>query len=164
MKFNIQTLWTSFGSLSIGAGFLAIAAVVLLGGCDLREIVEIENPSWDEASVEALGYLGYDDADIKLTVCGNCHVDQQSKWQTTAMLEHGRVYSPVIMQLNIAKDAIRFPRMVTWLLNLLGTKRLATSVIMMFNVKAAMVVGKFTPQVQVQHNLLPRSIWVMSKT
>ena len=84
MKLRLQTLWNSFGSVSIGASFLAIAAVVLLGGCDLREIVEIENPSWDDAPVEAMGYLGYDDADIKLTVCGNCHVDQQSKWQTTA--------------------------------------------------------------------------------
>ena len=63
---------------------MALAAVVLLGGCDLREIVEIENPSWDEAPAEAMGYLGYDDADIKLTVCGNCHVDAQSDWQTTA--------------------------------------------------------------------------------
>jgi predicted CXXCH cytochrome family protein len=84
MNIRLQNLWKSFGSLSLGAGFLAIAAVILLGGCDLREIVEIENPSWKEAPVAAKGYLGYDNAEVKLTVCGNCHVDQQKQWQTTA--------------------------------------------------------------------------------
>jgi predicted CXXCH cytochrome family protein len=84
MKNAARTAWNSAGSLSIGFICILSLSLIFLGGCDLREIVEIENPSWDAAPVEALGYLGYDDADIKLTVCGNCHVDQQSQWQTTA--------------------------------------------------------------------------------
>lgn len=84
MKTSFQNWTKMFGSLSIGACFIAIFSLVFLGGCDLREIVEIENPSWEEAPVAANGFLGYDNADIKLTVCGNCHVDQQKSWQTTA--------------------------------------------------------------------------------
>lgn len=83
MKNALRTAWTSAGSLSVGLACLVTLSLLFLGGCDLREIIEIENPSWDDAPVESLGYLGYDDADIKLTVCGNCHVDQQSQWQTT---------------------------------------------------------------------------------
>lgn len=74
--------WSKSGTLI--SGILTFALIVFLTGCDLREVVEIENPSWDAPSAEANGYLGYDEADVKLTVCGNCHVDQQQKWQTTA--------------------------------------------------------------------------------
>lgn len=84
MKNAVRNAWNTASSLSVALTCILTLSLLFLGGCDLREVIEIENPSWDEAPVEALGYLGYDDADIKLTVCGNCHVDAQSSWQTTA--------------------------------------------------------------------------------
>jgi hypothetical protein len=32
----------------------------------------------------AAGFIGYDDEATKTTVCGNCHVGQQQRWETTA--------------------------------------------------------------------------------
>ena len=84
MKNAVRNVWNTTSSLSVALTCILTLSLLFLGGCDLREVVEIENPSWDEAPAEAMGYLGYDDADIKLTVCGNCHVDAQSSWQTTA--------------------------------------------------------------------------------
>ena len=76
---------TRYSSFIIGlAGLLGALSMVLVGGCDLREVVEVERPFFKEPPAEALGFLGYDDQDEKLTVCGNCHVGQQAEWQFTA--------------------------------------------------------------------------------
>ncbi len=66
-----------FASFALGSLLLAI-------GCDLREVVEVERPYFKPPPEEAEGFLGYDEEDRKLTVCGNCHVGQQANWQLTA--------------------------------------------------------------------------------
>lgn len=58
--------------------------VIAFAGCDLREVVEVERPFFEAPPAEAAGFLGYDDADEKLTVCGNCHSGQQGEWRETA--------------------------------------------------------------------------------
>ena len=57
--------------------------ILFVSGCDLREVVEVERPFFEPPPEEGLGFLGYDDTDEKLTVCGNCHVGQQSSWTST---------------------------------------------------------------------------------
>ena len=62
------------GSLAI---FLAVA-------CTDESFIEIERPFFQDPPEAAMGFLGYDDEEAKLTICGNCHVGQQSRWQGTA--------------------------------------------------------------------------------
>ena len=70
------------GATTVGVIGLSIAFTLLfMGGCDLREVVEVERPFFKEPPAEAQGFLGYDDEDEKLTVCGNCHVGQQASWE-----------------------------------------------------------------------------------
>lgn len=62
-----------------------VALGLLLASCaDDDKIVfrdrEFFNPPPDSTS----GFLGYYDAETKLTTCGNCHVEKQSEWETTA--------------------------------------------------------------------------------
>ena len=73
-----------FASLVLGIGGVLLSfSLLLIGGCDVREVVEVERPFFEEPPAEALGFLGYDDAENKETVCGNCHVGQQSAWAGT---------------------------------------------------------------------------------
>jgi len=60
-----------------------IVAVALFGGCTDERIVYRDirfNPPPDTAA----GFLGYFDASAKQTSCGNCHVNHQRDWVTTA--------------------------------------------------------------------------------
>jgi predicted CXXCH cytochrome family protein len=66
------------------AGPSLVLLFFAIGGCDLREVVEVERPFFKDPPAAALGFLGYDDRDEKLTVCGNCHVGQQAEWAFTA--------------------------------------------------------------------------------
>ncbi len=66
---------------------LAGLTVLLLAGlaaCVDEQTVYVEKPLWEEPPEAAAGFLGYDDAEQKLTVCGNCHAGIQSEWQETA--------------------------------------------------------------------------------
>ena len=63
--------------------FLGACCLLLLAACTDETIVEIERPFFQDPPDAAMGFLGYDEAAAKLTVCGNCHVGQQSRWQGT---------------------------------------------------------------------------------
>ncbi len=60
-----------------------VGVITVLAGCTDTEVVfrdrEIFNPPPDAT----FNFLGYFDADAKLTTCGNCHVGQQSGWEQT---------------------------------------------------------------------------------
>lgn len=62
--------------------FGALLATLIVGACTETQYVERDpvNPPPDAAS----GFVGYYDADTKLTTCGNCHVTTQGQWETTA--------------------------------------------------------------------------------
>ncbi len=77
MKPILTTRWNVLAVLSILAVYQFMA-------CDVRDVVEVERPFFEEPSANAGGFLGYSDQDEKTTVCGNCHVDTQSTWETTA--------------------------------------------------------------------------------
>lgn len=68
---------------SLVAAAVALAAVFISGCSDDPETIYVETPIFDDPPAESQGFLGFDEADENLTVCGNCHVGQQSDWETT---------------------------------------------------------------------------------
>jgi len=68
------------------ASFLAPIAVLALAsaGCVDEKIVFKERELFETPPAEAASFLGYSNEEAKLTVCGNCHVGQQTKWVNTA--------------------------------------------------------------------------------
>jgi predicted CXXCH cytochrome family protein len=58
------------------------AFALLLGGCVSTDIV-YRNSQFPQPSAQAKNFVGYSQADTKQTTCGNCHVDQQTKWSGT---------------------------------------------------------------------------------
>ena len=68
--------------LSLPAAVLALS----LSACTDEKIVyqEVERKLWEEPPAGAVGFLGYAKAEEKVTICGNCHVGQQSTWVSTA--------------------------------------------------------------------------------
>ena len=68
-----------FDSLVVCATLLA----VLASGCTDEETVYVERPLFDDPPEAAQGFLGLDDQETGLTVCGNCHVGQEGKWEGT---------------------------------------------------------------------------------
>ncbi len=72
-------------SKNVGLGWVLLSSVFLsLGACENETIIEVERPFFDDPPALAGGFLGYDEEVPKLTVCGNCHVGQQSGWKETA--------------------------------------------------------------------------------
>lgn len=71
--------------------FPLIAAVLgaLLAGACKDTIVEVERPFFEDPPAASGGVLGFDESAVNLTVCGNCHVGQQSGWEETA---HANAY------------------------------------------------------------------------
>jgi predicted CXXCH cytochrome family protein len=67
-----------------GSAGVFVGALLLSIGCTDETIIEVERPFFPPADDAAVGYLGYDEAEVKLTVCGNCHVGQQAGWENTA--------------------------------------------------------------------------------
>ena len=56
--------------------------VVALGGClNGDDRIVYRDRTFTEPAAAAKGFLGYDEAATKLTVCGNCHVGQQAQWE-----------------------------------------------------------------------------------
>ena len=83
--FLIDTMISSIRPILVYSGsLLVLIAGYMFAGCDLREVVEVERPFFKPPPSEAAGFLGYDDIDDKLTVCGNCHSGQQAEWKGTA--------------------------------------------------------------------------------
>jgi len=63
--------------------FGAFAIAITLAACSDEETVYVERPLFEDPPDSAQGFLGFDDQATKLTVCGNCHVGQQGKWEGT---------------------------------------------------------------------------------
>lgn len=66
-------------------GWLAAFVVATaLGACTDEKIVYRDRELFGPVDDAAQGFVGYTDAEDKLTVCGNCHVGPQSEWEGTA--------------------------------------------------------------------------------
>ena len=61
-----------------------LAAVLVVAGCTDERVVFRDRDLVSDVPANAQGYLGYSNAEAKLTVCGNCHVDPQNHWVNTA--------------------------------------------------------------------------------
>ena len=85
MRHWTQAILRSHSSFIFAFVGLTTAFLILFSsGCDIREVIEVERPFFEDPPEAALGFLGYDEEDEKLTVCGNCHVGQQSSWTATS--------------------------------------------------------------------------------
>lgn len=75
-----------------GSGLLLVALIAALsaGGCSEDKIVYRDREPFNPPPDLASGFLGYYDADVKQTTCGNCHVDFQATWKTSA---HASAYA-----------------------------------------------------------------------
>jgi len=69
-----------------GIGF-SLFAVIVASSCVDEQIVFRDRELFEDPPAAAQGFLGYTDAETKLTVCGNCHVGQQSTWEETGQAE-----------------------------------------------------------------------------
>jgi predicted CXXCH cytochrome family protein len=66
---------------------LALPVVALglsLTGCVDEKIVYRDRDLFESLPAGAAEFVGYSKAEDKLTVCGNCHIGQQARWQETA--------------------------------------------------------------------------------
>ena len=59
---------------------LAAALAASLASCVDEKIVYQDRELFEDPPTEARGFLGYTNHETKLTVCGNCHVGEQSRW------------------------------------------------------------------------------------
>jgi predicted CXXCH cytochrome family protein len=57
---------------------------LIVAGCVDEKIVYRDGPAFVTPPAAAANFLGYHDETTKRTVCGNCHVTQQGKWEQTA--------------------------------------------------------------------------------
>jgi len=62
---------------------LVLVGGVLATGCTDRVTVFKEKPFFEQPPAAANGFLGYSDAQNKQTVCGECHVGIQARWEKT---------------------------------------------------------------------------------
>lgn len=60
------------------------AAMLLSASCVKDNIVYRDASSFTQPPAGAANFVGYSNEDTKQTVCGNCHVDQQTRWSQTA--------------------------------------------------------------------------------
>jgi predicted CXXCH cytochrome family protein len=67
-----------FGSLALATGILAAAS------CTDEKVVFRDRAIFEDPLPAAQEMLGYSDAESGQTACGQCHVDAQTKWATTA--------------------------------------------------------------------------------
>ncbi len=65
----------------VPTALVGVAVLAALAGCTDEKKVFVERPIYHQPPGAAQGFLGYDQADKKLTVCGNCHVGVQAKWE-----------------------------------------------------------------------------------
>lgn len=67
---------------------LVVASGAALASCTDETIIFRERPIYQEPIEAALDFVGYSDPEDedkpKLTVCGNCHIGQQSEWEENA--------------------------------------------------------------------------------
>jgi predicted CXXCH cytochrome family protein len=62
----------------------ALVTLLLLAGCVDERVVFRDRDLLMGVPEAAAGFLGYSNPEAKLTVCGNCHVAQQTRWVGTA--------------------------------------------------------------------------------
>jgi predicted CXXCH cytochrome family protein len=63
---------------------VALAAGWTVAGCVDERIVYRDRDLFAPPQAAAAGFIGYTNEADKLTVCGNCHVGQQGRWEQTA--------------------------------------------------------------------------------
>ena len=61
---------------------LRLAVVVAVASCVNDKIV-YRNVQFPQPAAAAKNFVGYAQTDTKQTTCGNCHIDQQTKWSGT---------------------------------------------------------------------------------
>lgn len=71
----------------------ALVAVLGIGACTDEKIVFRDRPAFNPPADETAGFLGYFTAATNQTTCGNCHVDHQRRWVTTA---HADAYETLV--------------------------------------------------------------------
>lgn len=69
--------------LLVAVCLLGLAMVIGLSGCTDEKTVYVEKGRFEDPPPAAQGFLGYSDAAAKETVCGQCHLGHQAKWETT---------------------------------------------------------------------------------
>ncbi|HYO47865.1 MAG TPA: cytochrome c3 family protein [Gemmatimonadota bacterium] len=72
------------GRLGLAGFWMGGLSLLLVAACTDETIIEVERPFFEDPPAEAGGVLGFDEVSVNLTVCGNCHVGQQSGWEETA--------------------------------------------------------------------------------
>ena len=72
------------GMIWVWRGTSTALAALALGGCVDEKIVYRDRPAFVTPPAAAANFLGYSDSATSKTVCGNCHVTQQAKWEQTA--------------------------------------------------------------------------------
>ncbi len=68
----------------IQPALLSAVCLAVIAGCVDEKIVYRDRELFEEPLAAAGSFLGYTDHATKLTVCGNCHVEKQGKWEATA--------------------------------------------------------------------------------
>ena len=68
-------------------GWVALLAGIAATGCVDEKIVEVPKDIFDPPDAAAAKMLGYSDQEAGLTVCGNCHVQAQTRWSATLHAE-----------------------------------------------------------------------------
>jgi predicted CXXCH cytochrome family protein len=66
-------------------GLIAVLALVgLTGACVDERVVFRDRELFTDPPAGAADFLGYTNQETRLTVCGNCHINNQSEWEGTA--------------------------------------------------------------------------------
>ncbi|HKK09127.1 MAG TPA: cytochrome c3 family protein [Gemmatimonadota bacterium] len=73
--------------LSLTLAALALAGGVLATGCTDRVTVFKQKPFFENPPSAAANFLGYADTTNKQTVCGECHVGVQARWEKSKHAE-----------------------------------------------------------------------------
>jgi predicted CXXCH cytochrome family protein len=66
------------------AATAALIAIAASAACVDENVTFPDRDNLARLAAAAGGFLGYSQPAAKLTVCGNCHVGQQQRWETTA--------------------------------------------------------------------------------
>lgn len=61
-----------------------VAIAAIFGACTDEKIVYVDREPFNPPVDSLNGFLGYFDVATKRTACGNCHVDHQNNWVSTA--------------------------------------------------------------------------------
>ena len=68
---------------SLRSGLMATSACLLLVACvDTKEVL-VDRQLYTDPPTAAQGFLGYNDVDGKVPVCGSCHVGMYGEWKGT---------------------------------------------------------------------------------